>query len=157
MKKNNSFDIDRILQILPHRQPFVLVDRVLELIEPSDASGSRVGRKVKVLKNVSYNEPYFAGHFPHRAVMPGVLIIETMAQAAAIACWREFDPKMDVAIARISEVRIHRPVIPGDQLIIHAEVIKDRGQIIAVDIKAFVENELVTATELLASVTPVKA
>lgn len=149
-----SFDIDRILEILPHRHPFVLIDRVLELIEPGE--NKRVGRKVKVLKNVSFNEPYFAGHFPHRAVMPGVLILESMAQAAAIACWRESDPPMDVAIGRISEVRIRRPVIPGDQLIIHGEVKKDRGEMLVVLLQAYVENNLVTEIELLASVTPKK-
>jgi 3-hydroxyacyl-[acyl-carrier-protein] dehydratase len=149
-----SFDIDRILEILPHRHPFVLIDRVLELIEPGE--NKRVGRKVKVLKNVSFNEPYFAGHFPHRAVMPGVLILESMAQAAAIACWRESDPPMDVAIGRISEVRIRRPVIPGDQLIIHGEVKKDRGEMIVILLQAYVENDLVTEIELLASVTPKK-
>ncbi|MEQ1663937.1 MAG: 3-hydroxyacyl-ACP dehydratase FabZ [Bdellovibrionales bacterium] len=149
-----SFDIDRILEILPHRHPFVLIDRVLELIEPGE--NKRVGRKVKVLKNVSFNEPYFAGHFPHRAVMPGVLILESMAQAAAIACWRESDPPMDVAIGRISEVRIRRPVIPGDQLIIHGEVKKDRGEMLVILLQAYVENNLVTEIELLASVTPKK-
>ncbi len=154
MKKNNSLNIDEILQILPHRQPFVLIDRVLEMSEPGE--GTRLGRKVKVLKNVSYNEPHFAGHFPHRAVMPGVLIMESMAQAAAMACWRPSDPKMDVAIARVSEMRIRKPVIPGDQLIIHGEVVKDRGQMIAIDLKAYVDEDLITEIELLASVTPAK-
>lgn len=153
MKKNNSLNIEEILAILPHRQPFVLIDRVLELVDSEN--GSRVGRKVKALKNVSYNETFFAGHFPHRPVMPGVLILESMAQAAAIACWRESDPKMDVAIGRVSEFRIRRPVVPGDQLVIHGEVIKDRGQMIVVNLKSFVEDELVTEFELLASVTPI--
>jgi len=133
----------------------VLIDRVLELTEPK--GNARVGRRVKVLKNVSYNEPYFAGHFPHRAVMPGVLIVEAMAQAAAIACWRASDPKFDVAIGRISEIRIRRPVVPGDQLIIQGEVVKDRGQMIVISLQAHVDSELITEIELLASVTPVEA
>ncbi|MCB0349931.1 MAG: 3-hydroxyacyl-ACP dehydratase FabZ [Bdellovibrionales bacterium] len=154
MKNNIALDIQDILGILPHRQPFLLIDRVLELHDPG--GNLRLGRKVKVLKNVSYNEPHFAGHFPHRAVMPGVLIVEAMAQAAGIACYRESDPKMDVAIGRVSEFRIRRPVVPGDQLIIHGEVIKDRGQMIVIALKAFVDDELVTEIELLASVTPIQ-
>ncbi|OFZ11507.1 MAG: 3-hydroxyacyl-[acyl-carrier-protein] dehydratase FabZ [Bdellovibrionales bacterium RBG_16_40_8] len=147
--------IDKILEILPHRQPFVLIDRVLEIIDPGDKT--RLGRKVKVLKNISYNEPFFAGHFPHRPVMPGVLILESMAQAAAIACWRETDPKMDVAIGRVSEFRIRRPVVPGDQLIIRGEVVKDRGQIVVIKTASFVDNELVTEVEILASMTPIRS
>lgn len=118
--------------------------------------GSRVGRKVKALKNVSYNEPYFPGHFPGRPIMPGVLIIESMAQAGMLACWRPSDPVMDVAIARVGEFRIHRPVTPGDQLIIMAEVIKDRGHMILLELQSHVGDELVTEFELLASVTPSK-
>jgi 3-hydroxyacyl-[acyl-carrier-protein] dehydratase len=153
LKKNNGLDIHQILNILPHRQPFVLIDRITEIIEPE--GGGRVGRKVVALKNVTYNESFFAGHFPHRAVMPGVLIIEAMAQAGCIASFRETDPKMDVAIGRIGEFRIRRPVVPGDQLIIHAEVKKDRGQMVLLELKSYVDNELVTEYELLASVTPV--
>jgi 3-hydroxyacyl-[acyl-carrier-protein] dehydratase len=154
LKKNKTLEISDILAILPHRHPFVLIDRVLELSAPEGKG--RVGSKVKVLKNVSFNEPYFAGHFPHRPVMPGVLILEAMAQAGAIACYRESDPKMDVAIGRISEVRIRRPVVPGDQLIIHGEVVKDRGHMIVIDLKAYVGEELVTDIELLAYITPAK-
>ena len=152
MKKNKILGIPDILNILPHRHPFVLIDRVLDYTEPKNKS--RVGRSVTVIKNVSYNEPYFVGHFPHRPVMPGVLIIEAMAQAGAIACWNPGDPKMDVAIARISEVRIRRPVVPGDQLLIKSQVIKDRGQMVVLDITATVGDELVTQAEILATLTP---
>ncbi len=140
------------MQLLPHRQPFLLIDRVIE--HDTFGPGSRLGRKVVAIKNVTYNEPFFAGHFPHRAVMPGVLIIEAMAQASAIACWRESDPKMDVAIGRIGETRIRRPVVPGDQLILRGEVIKDRGQTVVLRTSAHVGDELVTEAEILASVTP---
>lgn len=151
MKKNKIvYGIDKILQILPHRQPFVLVDRVIGL---TDAVGpGRVGRKVQAIKNVSYNEPYFAGHFPNRAVMPGVLIIESMAQAAALACWYDGSDEVDVAIARISETRFRRPVVPGDQLYIEGEVIKDRGEMLVVWLQSSVDGELVTEFEILASV-----
>jgi len=151
LKKNSTLSIQKILDILPHRQPFLLIDRVLE--HDSFGPGSRQGRKVKVLKNVTYNEPFFAGHFPHRAVMPGVLILEAMAQAVAIACYREEDPKMDVAIGRLSETRFRRPVVPGDQLILTGEVLKDRGQMLVLKVQAHVDDELVTEVEILASVT----
>ena len=153
MKKNKpALTIEGILKILPHRYPFVLIDQVLEMTEATP--GSRVGRKAKAIKCVSFGEPYFVGHFPHRPVMPGVLIVEAMAQAAAIACWRPNDPKMDVAIARIGEVRVRRPVVPGDVLTLDVEVKKDRGDMIAIECVATVEGQLVTRTEILASVTP---
>jgi beta-hydroxyacyl-ACP dehydratase FabZ len=152
--KTGGFDIEEILKILPHRYPFVLIDRVLEMSEPQN--GTRLGRKVKARKCVSFNEAFFSGHFPHRPVMPGVLIVESMAQAGAIACWRPDDPPMDVAIGRIGETRIRRPVIPGDVLEIEAEVIKDRGTMIVITAKAHVDGELVTEAEILAMVSPVK-
>jgi 3-hydroxyacyl-[acyl-carrier-protein] dehydratase len=154
LKKNNQLNIEQILKMIPHRHPFVLIDRVLEYSDMVD--GSRLGRKVKALKNVTFNEAFFAGHFPGRAVMPGVLIIESMAQGGMIACWRPSDPPMDVAIARVGEFRIHKPVVPGDQLIIEGEVIKDRGQMLVLNLKSSVDGELVTEFELLASVTPSK-
>lgn len=146
-------NIEEILEILPHRQPFLLVDRVLESSLALQGQ-NRVGCKVKALKNVSYNEAFFAGHFPDKPIMPGVLIIESLAQAGALSCFRKGDPKMDVAIARISEVKIRRPVTPGDQLILMAEVIKDRGSMVVVKCRAEVSGELVTDFEVLATVTP---
>lgn len=147
-----SLDIRDILRILPHRQPFLLVDKVLEMTPFSD--GPRTGRKIKAIKNVTFNEPFFAGHFPHRPVMPGVLILEAMAQVGGLVAYRPNDPEMDVAIARISEMKIRRPVVPGDQLVIFGECIKDRGQMLVLQLKAFVDDALVTEIEILASVTP---
>lgn len=118
--------------------------------------GSRLGRKVKARKCVSYNEAYFTGHFPHRPVMPGVLIVEALAQTGAIACYRPNDPAMDVAIGRISETRIRRPVIPGDVLEMQAEVIKDRGGMVVIKAEAHVDGEMVTEVEILAVVGPAK-
>jgi 3-hydroxyacyl-[acyl-carrier-protein] dehydratase len=154
LKKNNTpaLTIEEILKILPHRHPFVMIDQVLEMSAPTE--GSRVGRKAKAIKCISFGEPFFAGHFPHRPVMPGVLIVEALAQAAAIACWRPKDPQMDVAIARIGEVRVRRPVVPGDVLTLDVEVKKDRGDMIVIECVASVGSELVTRTEILASVTP---
>ena len=157
MKSNSvggGLDINEILKILPHRFPFVMIDRVLELTPQS--SGSRMGRKTKAIKCVSFGEPFFSGHFPHRPVMPGVLIVEAMAQAGAIASWRATDPLMDVAIARIGEVRVRRPVVPGDVLVLTAEVVKDRGDMILIKCSASVDEQIVTETEILASVTPAK-
>lgn len=130
----------------------MLIDRVTEVRQATGPG--RVGRFVRAIKNVTYNEPHFTGHFPHRAVMPGVLIIEAMAQAAALACWNEEDTgDIDVAIGRVSEVRIRMPVTPGDQLILTGEVLKDRGQMIVAKATASVDNELVTECEILASIS----
>ena len=149
-KQSSALLIEDILRILPHRQPFVLIDRVLEIHDPG--GDKKLGRRVRALKNVTFNEPFFAGHFPDRPVMPGVLILESMAQAACIACTRKGDPKVEVAIGRIGEVRFHSPVIPGDQLIIEAEVIKDRGHFFACTVSSRVEDELIAETDILASV-----
>ncbi len=147
-------DINHVLKILPHRYPFVLIDRMVDFQEGSGPG--RVGRKVKALKNVSYNEPFFPGHFPHRPVMPGVLILETMAQAAIFAIHVEGGPSLDVAIARIGEVRFHKPVVPGDQLIVDVEVLKDRGQMILMKMRSSVDGETIAETEMLASITSIK-
>lgn len=153
MKKSSSnvLYIEDILAVLPHRYPFVLIDRVLS--RSGLDSSSRLGQKVVALKNITYNEPYFTGHFPHKPVMPGVLILEAMAQAGAMACHRADDPDMDVAIGRIGEARIRRPVVPGDQLIIEAEVKKDRGEMVVISAKASVDQDLVTEVEILAYIT----
>src|SRR4051812_35968090 len=117
-----------IMRILPHRYPFLLVDRVDELHRVT--SPNRVGTRIRAIKNVTFNEQFFVGHFPHRPVMPGVLQIEAMAQVAALACapYGKDAPKMDVAIAAIDACRFRRPVVPGDTLEIEAEITKDRGQ-----------------------------
>ncbi len=142
-----------ILRILPHRYPFLLVDKVLECHD-GDKAGSRVGRRVRAVKNVTINEPFFTGHFPDNPVMPGVLQIEAMAQAGALACFRLSDPPMDVAIANVREARFRRPVVPGDSLEIHAEVKKDRGQMVLICGQVYVEGQLVAEAEFLAHFSP---
>lgn len=108
-------DIREILEHLPHRYPMLLVDRVLQ-IEP--------GKRILALKNVTANEPFFAGHFPHYPVMPGVMVIEALAQAAAILSFRTLGTKADdqsvYFFVGIDEARFKRPVIPGDQLLLEA-------------------------------------
>jgi 3-hydroxyacyl-[acyl-carrier-protein] dehydratase len=112
-----QLDILAIFERLPHRYPFLLVDRVLEY---------RPGESIRALKNVSYNEPYFPGHFPHRPVMPGVMIIEALAQAAGILCFLTAGVKPDentrFYFVGIDNARFRRPVVPGDQLILTAQV-----------------------------------
>ena len=112
-----TMDIQRILRKLPHRYPILLVDRVLELEK---------GLRIKALKNVTINEPYFMGHFPHRPVMPGVLMLEALAQAAAILSFESVDaePGDDTVVyfAGIDNARFKKPVGPGDQLILEARI-----------------------------------
>lgn len=115
--QNTSMDIHEILKHLPHRYPFVLVDRVLSL---------ELGKEIVAVKNVSVNEPYFPGHFPYHPVMPGVLIVEAMAQAAAILSFRTMEtmPNDDSIyyFAGIDKVRFKKPVSPGDQLILRVRI-----------------------------------
>ena len=112
-----QLDMQAILERLPHRYPFLLVDRVLEC---------HPGHSIRALKNVTYNEPYFPGHFPGRPVMPGVIIIEAMAQAAGILCFITAnvipDAKTRFFFVGIDKARFRRPVVPGDQLVLTAQL-----------------------------------
>jgi 3-hydroxyacyl-[acyl-carrier-protein] dehydratase len=112
-----QLDIQSIFERLPHRYPFLMVDRVLEY---------HSGESIRALKNVTYNEPFFPGHFPHRPVMPGVMIIEALAQAAGILCFLTAGVKPDentrFYFVGIDNARFRRPVVPGDQLILTAQV-----------------------------------
>jgi 3-hydroxyacyl-[acyl-carrier-protein] dehydratase len=116
-KTDTSMDIHEILEHLPHRYPFVLIDRVVSL---------ELGKEIVAIKNVSVNEPYFPGHFPYHPVMPGVLIIEAMAQAAAILSFKTMDTKpSDDSVyyfAGIDSARFKKPVSPGDQIIINVKI-----------------------------------
>ena len=117
-------DIHQILKSLPHRYPILLVDRVLE-IEP--------GKSIKALKNVTINEPFFMGHFPHRPVMPGVLMLEAMAQAAALLSFSAMgvtpDDKTVYYFAGIDGARFKRPVEPGDQMIMDVSLLRMKAGI----------------------------
>jgi 3-hydroxyacyl-[acyl-carrier-protein] dehydratase len=158
-KATPLYDCVAILRLLPHRFPFLLVDRVEEITEPSgpqEGRVGRVGRKIRAIKNVTFNEPFFPGHFPHRPVMPGVLQVEAMAQVAAISVIDVSGPRMDVAIAGINEARFRRPVVPGDTLELTAEIIKDRGQIFVVKCTARVEGQVVSEVELIAKMFPLE-
>ncbi|MDR2689212.1 MAG: 3-hydroxyacyl-ACP dehydratase FabZ [Azoarcus sp.] len=137
-------DINEILRYLPHRYPFLLVDRVLTVEE---------GKRIVALKNVTMNEHFFPGHFPHHPVMPGVLIIEAMAQAAALLSFRSMDVKPDensvVLFAGIDHARFKRQVVPGDQLIFEIEITQSKRNIYKYKGVARVDDELAAEAELM--------
>jgi 3-hydroxyacyl-[acyl-carrier-protein] dehydratase len=139
-----SIDIHKILQTLPHRYPIILVDRVLE-IEP--------GARIVALKNVSINEPYFTGHFPGYPVMPGVLIIEAMAQAAAILTYITLGAKHGDGtlfyFAGIDAARFKRPVIPGDQLRLEVEMGRVKRGVGKFTGRALVDGQIAAETEMM--------
>jgi 3-hydroxyacyl-[acyl-carrier-protein] dehydratase len=137
-------DIHQILKKLPHRYPFLLVDRVLELEK---------GVRIKALKNVTMNEPFFTGHFPTRPVMPGVLQIEAMAQAAALLSFASLDIELDensvYYFAGIDGARFKRPVEPGDQLILDVTLGRQKAGIFKFGAKATVGGEIAAEAELM--------
>ena len=136
-------DIHQILKQLPHRYPFLLVDRVLT-IEKS--------KTIKALKNVTINEPFFEGHFPHRPVMPGVLMLEALAQAAALLAFDALDASPDdqsvYYFAGIEGARFKRPVEPGDQLILEVELLRMKAGIFKFKTRASVAGETAVEAEL---------
>ena len=138
-------DIHQILKKLPHRYPFLLVDRVLEL-DP--------GKRIKALKNVTMNEPFFQGHFPAKPVMPGVLIIEALAQAGGIlaAEIRGAEKQGEIIyFMGMDTVRFRKPVVPGDQLMLEARVLRMRSRVAKMAGRALVDGQLVAEAELMAS------
>ncbi len=140
-----TLDIKEIIQHLPHRYPFLLVDRILE----GEKNKSLVG-----LKNVSMNEPFFQGHFPSDPIMPGVLILEGMAQVGGILAYHSLPEMIGTKLiyfAGIDKVRFRKPVIPGDQLIFEMTVIKHKGKIWKMEGKAKVDNEVVAEAEFMAA------
>jgi len=145
-----TMDIHQILQRLPHRYPFLLVDRVVELEK---------NVRILALKNVTINEPFFAGHFPHRPVMPGVLILEAMAQASALLSFAsmDLDPGDDTVVyfAGIDGARFKRPVEPGDQVMLESVIDRVRAGIYKYKAKATVGGELAAEAELMCTMRKV--
>jgi len=137
-------DIHQILKQLPHRYPILLVDRVLEIEK---------GKRIKALKNVSINEPYFTGHFPHRPVMPGVLMLEALAQAAALLAFDTLgtapDDKTVYYFAGIDGARFKRPVEPGDQLTLNVTLDRMKAGIFKFSACAKVGEDIATEAELM--------
>ena len=145
-----TMDIHAILKKLPHRYPILLVDRVLEIDK---------GKRIKALKNVSINEPYFEGHFPHRPVMPGVLMLEALAQAAAILSFDAIDTEADdktvYYFAGIDGARFKRPVEPGDQLILDVTLDRAKSGIYKFKARATVDGELAVEADLMCTMRKV--
>jgi 3-hydroxyacyl-[acyl-carrier-protein] dehydratase len=138
--------LDRFLRMLPHRYPFLMVDRVLEI-----GNG-----KARTLKNVSHNEPFFVGHFPGNPVMPGVLIIEALAQSAAILALAELksEGQRMFMLTGVEKARFRRPVVPGDQLEMEVTVIRSRGPLWKMSAEARVDGEIAAEAELSAMEVP---
>jgi 3-hydroxyacyl-[acyl-carrier-protein] dehydratase len=137
-------EIKEIMNILPHAYPFLLVDRIIE-VEP--------GKRIVGIKNVTYNEPFFPGHFPGHPIMPGVLIVEAMAQTAGVLVFSSLPQgqlKTPVYFLGIDNVRFRKPVVPGDQLRLELEITKHRQSIWGFKGKALVDGNLVAEAELLA-------
>jgi 3-hydroxyacyl-[acyl-carrier-protein] dehydratase len=145
-------DIHQILKKLPHRYPILLVDRVIALEK---------GKSIKALKNVTINEPFFQGHFPYRPVMPGVLMLEALAQAAALLAFDALGtgPSEDLVyyFAGIDNARFKRPVEPGDQLILDVEMVRMKAGIFKFNCSASVDGTLAVQAELTCAVRPVVA
>ncbi|HMK56184.1 MAG TPA: 3-hydroxyacyl-ACP dehydratase FabZ [Dissulfurispiraceae bacterium] len=137
-------EIKEIMSLLPHRYPFLLVDRVLELETEVKAIG---------IKNVSINEPFFTGHFPNNPVMPGVLIVEAMAQVAGILAFKSGMSGMSVYFMSIDKVKFRKPVVPGDQLRFEVNVTHKRGNVWKFGGNAFVDGKLVSEAEFTAMMT----
>lgn len=137
-----TMDIKRVLELLPHRYPFLLVDRVVEC-EP--------GKRLVGVKNVTFNEPHFTGHFPDKPVMPGVLIIEALAQATGLLAM-ESAPIEEQAIyylVGIDKARFKQPVEPGDQLFLEVEILRTRRDIWVFSGKAKVDDKVVASAEIM--------
>ncbi len=138
--QENHIDIEGIMNLLPHRYPLLMVDRILEYQKLKSIVG---------IKNVTINEQFFQGHFPGRPVMPGVLIVEAMAQTGGVLIMQEFDNIEDYVIffMTIDKVKFRKPVIPGDQIRMELEVLMFRRKICKLKGQAFVDGQLVASAE----------
>lgn len=141
-----QYNITEILNLLPHRYPFILVDRILEV---------EMGKRIVGLKNVTINEPFFQGHFPTEPIMPGVLILEGMAQVGAILAYltdqEEYGGRL-VYFAGLDGVRFRQKVVPGDQLHFELTLTKRKSKLFKLEGKAFVDGNLVTEAQLMATI-----
>ena len=149
--QKTTVDINEILRYLPHRYPFLLIDRVLEL-EPD--------KRVLALKNVTINEPFFVGHFPHLPVMPGVLVVEAMAQAAGVlslaTMGRRSDENSVFYFAGIDEARFKRPVVPGDQLMMEVDILRKSRLLWKFKGVATVAGQVVAEAQLMCALREIR-
>ncbi len=142
----NAMDIRQILEHLPHRYPFILVDRILAL---------EAGKKAVGLKNVTINEPFFQGHFPGTPIMPGVLILEAMAQTGGVLAIQSMGlngKKALMYFMGLDQVKFRKPVVPGDQLIMEVEVLKQRAKVMKLAGTAKVDGQTVAEAQLMATI-----
>ena len=153
--KDHGLTIEKIKKILPHRYPFLLVDRVVS-VQEGKGSHTKEGRVVEAIKNVTINEDFFNGHFPENPIMPGVLILEAMAQVGALANHSPDDPDLEFMIASVNNAKFRRPVVPGDQLLLRGEILKEKGKIKLIGCSAKVDGVLVAEAEVMAVAQPVK-
>ena len=141
----DPLQIQEIMELLPHRYPFILVDRIIELV---------VGERIVALKNVTINEPFFQGHFPGRPIMPGVLIVEAMAQAGGVLAYRSRaagSQGAPIYFMAIDKVRFRKPVVPGDQLVFEVKLLKQRAKVVKMAGVAKVDGVRVAEAELMAA------
>jgi len=141
-----TINIEQIMEMIPHRAPFLLVDRVIDVVKGESATG---------IKNVTYNEPHFVGHFPNHPVMPGVLIVEAMAQTSAVLVVETLgeDAKGKlVYFMSIDNAKFRKPVVPGDSLHIHTKITQNRRNIWKFDVVATVEGAKVTEASITAMI-----
>ncbi len=152
MSENNTMNIQQILDFLPHRYPFLLIDRVLDHEDHT---------WLTAIKNVTYNEPYFQGHFPDSPVMPGVLIIEAMAQATALLALRSGDIRLDGTklyyLVGVDNTRIKSPVIPGDQLLFRVEQKKMVRGVGRCDVTASVDGRVAASAQIMGAIRDARA
>ncbi|MBW1982003.1 MAG: 3-hydroxyacyl-ACP dehydratase FabZ [Deltaproteobacteria bacterium] len=146
-------EIGEILRIMPHRYPFLLVDRIEKLDKGSEIVG---------LKNVTINEPFFIGHFPGKPIMPGVLIVEAMAQVGGVLAFVSSQAELSgslVYFMGMDKVRFRKPVVPGDQLRLHLKMLRQKRKVFKMRGEAYVGDSLVAEAELMAAIedTPKKA
>ena len=136
-------DISDILAVMPHRYPFLLIDRVLEMDE----------KTIRAIKNVTFNEPHFLGHFPEVPVMPGVLIVEAMAQAGGFLLLSQAEDREDKLIyfTGIDKCRFRKPVVPGDQLVFEVEVVARRSTFAKIRGRALVDGVVVCEAEMMSA------
>ena len=137
-----QLDINEIQKFLPHRYPFLMIDKVVEMERY---------KRIVAIKNVSINESYFQGHFPGKPVMPGVLILESMAQAGGLLLLQEIpdrDHKL-LYLASMNDVKFRRPVVPGDQLRVEVDILSWKGDLCKIQAKAFVDGNLATEATLM--------
>jgi 3-hydroxyacyl-[acyl-carrier-protein] dehydratase len=143
-RNKELLDIEEILKFLPHRYPFLLVDRVVSIKER---------KSLVAVKNVTYNEPFFQGHFPRLKVMPGVLIIESLAQAGGILLYNSLPEPENVLVflSAVNNAKFRKPVVPGDQLRLEVELLRLKKRFCHMTGKAYVEEDVVAEVEVLAS------